>query len=40
MREFREDAAADAVPATCPYTFEQIVDRNWLPPSHAGVAEE
>ena len=40
MREFGEDAAADAVPPTCPYTFEQIVDRNWLPPSRAGVADE
>jgi hypothetical protein len=40
MREFRENTAADAVPPTCPYSFAQILDHPWLPPSRAGVAEE
>jgi hypothetical protein len=40
MRAYDEHEAAAALPASCPYTFEQILDRSWLPPSRAGVAEE
>ena len=31
MREFGEEAAAAQVPTSCPYSFEQLLDRNWLP---------
>jgi hypothetical protein len=31
LRRFGEDAAADALPATCPYTVEQII-ADWWPP--------
>jgi hypothetical protein len=30
LRDHAEDAAADALPETCPYSFEQITD-DWLP---------
>jgi hypothetical protein len=30
LREHREHAAADGLPATCPYTLEQITD-DWIP---------
>ena len=30
LREHGEHAAADALPATCPYTFDQIIG-DWLP---------
>ncbi len=30
FRDHGEDAAADALPATCPYTFDQITG-DWLP---------
>ena len=30
MRDYGEDAAADALPKTCPYSFEQITG-DWLP---------
>jgi hypothetical protein len=37
-RAFEEVAAAEAVPATCPYSFEQILDRDWFPvPRAEGV---
>jgi Domain of unknown function DUF29 len=40
MRAYDEHEAAAALPPSCAYTFEQILDRSWLPPSRAGVAEE
>jgi hypothetical protein len=30
LRKHREDAATDALPATCPYSFDQITG-DWLP---------
>ena len=30
MRRYREDRAADALPATCPYTVDQVLG-DWLP---------
>jgi hypothetical protein len=40
LQAYDEHDAAAALPTSCPYTFEQILDRNWLPPPRAGVAEE
>ena len=31
LRKFGENAGADNLPATCPYTFEQIQQRSWYP---------
>ena len=31
LRGHGEDAAADVLPRTCPYTFEQITERDWYP---------
>jgi hypothetical protein len=30
LRDHGEDAAADALPQTCPYSFDQIIG-DWLP---------
>jgi hypothetical protein len=30
LRRYGENAAADALPETCPYTFDQITG-DWLP---------
>jgi hypothetical protein len=31
LRKFREHAEAERLPATCPYSFEQIRQRGWYP---------
>jgi hypothetical protein len=31
LREHAEDAAADALPPTSPYTLEQVLARDWYP---------
>ena len=36
MRAYDEDEAAAGLPPACPYTFEQVLDRDWRPaPRHA-----
>jgi hypothetical protein len=40
MRAYDEHEAAAALPPSCPYTFEQILDRAWLPPPRAGITDE
>ena len=40
MRAYVEHEAAAALPPSCPYTFEQILDRAWLPPPRAGITDE
>ena len=31
LREHGEEAAAQALPAICPYTLEQVLERGWYP---------
>ena len=31
LREYRENSAADSMPAECPYTLEQILADDWYP---------
>ena len=31
LLEHGEDQAAAALPAVCPYTLDQVLDRNWYP---------
>jgi hypothetical protein len=31
LREYGEHAAADALPMTCPYTLDQVLQRRWYP---------
>lgn len=31
LRLYGESAAADALPPTCPYTLDQLLDESWLP---------
>jgi Domain of unknown function DUF29 len=31
LREHGEQAAAEALPVTCPYTLEQVLERGWYP---------
>jgi hypothetical protein len=31
LREYGEDSAAAALPPVCPYTLDQVLDRNWYP---------
>jgi hypothetical protein len=31
LREYGEDAAADALPSACPFTLDQILQRGWYP---------
>jgi Domain of unknown function DUF29 len=35
-----ERAAAKALPASCPYTFDQIVSHDWYPASRDGLVDE
>ena len=37
LREHGEDDAADALSEACPYSFEQIADPDWYPPSRHGL---
>ncbi len=41
LLEYGEDAAAAALPEACPYTLDQVLDRNWYPePPQAPQQEE
>jgi len=31
LREFGEEAAADALPESCPFTLDQVFERGWFP---------
>ncbi len=35
-----ERAAARALPSSCPYSFEQILDQDWYPRSRHGLVDE
>jgi hypothetical protein len=37
MVDYGEHAAAAALPAECPYSFDEIVAEDWFPPSRAGA---
>jgi hypothetical protein len=40
LREHDAIEVAKALPTDCPYSFEQIVSRNWYPQSHYGLLDE
>jgi Domain of unknown function DUF29 len=41
LLEYGEDQAAAALPTACPYTFDQILDRDWYPdPPRSGSEDE
>jgi len=35
-----EREAARALPTSCPYSFEQILDQDWYPPSRHGLVDD
>jgi hypothetical protein len=37
LRAYREDAAADALPETCPYTLADLLRHGWYPTSRHGL---
>ena len=38
MADYGEHSAASAIPAECPYSFEEILAEDWFPPPRAGGA--
>jgi hypothetical protein len=40
LRKQGEREAADALPTSCPYSFEQIVTEHWYPHSRHGLADD
>jgi hypothetical protein len=40
LRRVGEHAAARALPATCPYTLDDVCRPEWLPPNRHGIADE
>jgi hypothetical protein len=35
-----ERAAAQALPVTCPYSFDQIVSHDWYPANRHGIVDD
>jgi len=40
LRQHGEGAAARALPATCPYAFDQLLAQDWYPPNRHGLVDE
>jgi hypothetical protein len=40
LRRYGEREAAEALPTSCPYSFEQILDQDWYPQNRHGLADE
>ena len=40
LRRFGEQAAAKALPAVCPYSFDQIISHDWYPQNRHGIVDD
>lgn len=40
LKEYKEPDAAAALPATCPWTLDQLLDPDWYPANVHGVVDE
>jgi hypothetical protein len=40
LRRHGEAEAANALPAACPYSFEQILDQDWYPQNRHGLVDD
>jgi Domain of unknown function DUF29 len=40
LADYGEDEAASALPAACPYTLDQLLDRGWLPANRHGLTDK
>jgi Domain of unknown function DUF29 len=40
LKKYGEKDAADALPTTCPYSFEQIVGQDWYPANRHGLVDD
>jgi Domain of unknown function DUF29 len=40
LKRHGEKDAADALPTTCPYSFEQIVSQDWYPQNRHGLVDD